>query len=65
MVKQDRSTILLNQHLEDWIKKPKIEFVDMPDDIRFTYQYFTEAKMNKLRSVGYMDEFLLARKKDG
>jgi ADP-L-glycero-D-manno-heptose 6-epimerase len=37
--------------------KPKIEFVDMPDDIRFTYQYFTEAKMNKLRSVGYMDEF--------
>jgi ADP-L-glycero-D-manno-heptose 6-epimerase len=37
--------------------KPKIEFGDMPDDIRFTYQYFTEAKMNKLRSVGYMDEF--------
>jgi ADP-L-glycero-D-manno-heptose 6-epimerase len=37
--------------------KPRIEFVDMPDDIRFNYQYFTEAKMNKLRSVGYMDEF--------
>ncbi len=36
---------------------PKIQFVDMPDDIRSTYQYFTEAKMTKLRSVGYMEEF--------
>jgi len=34
-----------------------IEYVDMPEDIRSTYQYFTEAKMQKLRSVGYMDEF--------
>jgi ADP-L-glycero-D-manno-heptose 6-epimerase len=36
---------------------PKIQFIDMPDDIRSTYQYFTEAKMNKLRSVGYVEEF--------
>ena len=35
----------------------KIEYIDMPEDIRETYQYFTEAKMLKLRSVGYMDEF--------
>ena len=34
-----------------------IEYIDMPEDIRATYQYFTEAKMQKLRSVGYMDEF--------
>jgi len=34
-----------------------IEYIDMPEDIRSTYQYFTEAKMQKLRSVGYMDEF--------
>jgi len=36
---------------------PKIEYIDMPDDIRTSYQYFTEANMNKLRSIGYMDEF--------
>jgi ADP-L-glycero-D-manno-heptose 6-epimerase len=36
---------------------PKIEYIDMPMDIRSTYQYFTEATMLKLRSVGYMDEF--------
>lgn len=35
----------------------RIEYIDMPEDIRNTYQYFTEAKMEKLRSVGYMDEF--------
>jgi len=32
---------------------PNISFIDTPDDIRDTYQYFTEAKMDKLRSVGY------------
>ena len=36
---------------------PKIEYIDMPMDLRSTYQYFTEATMLKLRSVGYMDEF--------
>jgi ADP-L-glycero-D-manno-heptose 6-epimerase len=35
----------------------RIEYIDMPEDIRNTYQYFTEAKMEKLRGVGYMDEF--------
>ncbi len=38
-------------------KDAHIEYIDMPEDIRSTYQYFTEAKMQKLRSVGYMDEF--------
>jgi ADP-L-glycero-D-manno-heptose 6-epimerase len=36
---------------------PKITYIDMPEDIRDKYQYFTEAKMQKLRSVGYVDEF--------
>jgi ADP-L-glycero-D-manno-heptose 6-epimerase len=36
---------------------PKIEYIDMPEDIRSTYQYFTEANMQKIRSVGYVDEF--------
>ncbi len=30
-----------------------ISFVDTPADIRDNYQYFTEADMDKLRSVGY------------
>lgn len=33
--------------------KPNISFIDTPEDIRDTYQYFTEANMNKLRAVGY------------
>lgn len=33
--------------------EPKIEFIDTPEDIRDKYQYFTEANMEKLRSVGY------------
>jgi ADP-L-glycero-D-manno-heptose 6-epimerase len=36
---------------------PKIEFIDMPIDIRDKYQYFTEANMNKLRAAGYDKPF--------
>jgi len=35
----------------------KIEFIDMPEDIRDKYQYFTEANMDKLSSAGYKQEF--------
>jgi ADP-L-glycero-D-manno-heptose 6-epimerase len=31
----------------------RIEFVDMPEDLRGKYQYFTEARMDRLRSAGY------------
>jgi ADP-L-glycero-D-manno-heptose 6-epimerase len=34
-----------------------IEFVDIPIDIRDKYQYFTEASMDKLKSVGYNQPF--------
>ena len=37
--------------------KPKIGFIDTPEDIRDKYQYFTEANMQKLRSAGYDDGF--------
>ena len=30
-----------------------ISFIDTPEDIRDKYQYFTEANMSKLRSIGY------------
>jgi ADP-L-glycero-D-manno-heptose 6-epimerase len=34
-------------------KKSVIEFIDTPKDIRDKYQYFTEATMTKLQSIGY------------
>ena len=33
--------------------EPDIRFVDMPEDIRSRYQYFTEAEMDKLKTAGY------------
>lgn len=33
--------------------QPAIDFIDTPADIRDTYQYFTEARMGKLRAAGY------------
>jgi ADP-L-glycero-D-manno-heptose 6-epimerase len=40
------------------MEKPEnISFVPTPEDIRDTYQYFTEADMTKLKSVGYSKEF--------
>jgi len=34
-------------------KEEKIAYIDIPEDIRDTYQYFTEAPMNKLIHLGY------------
>lgn len=34
-------------------KEPNIEFVEMPDNIRNQYQYFTLASMDKIRNAGY------------
>jgi ADP-L-glycero-D-manno-heptose 6-epimerase len=33
--------------------EPNISFIPTPEDIRDKYQYFTEANMNKLHSIGY------------
>jgi ADP-L-glycero-D-manno-heptose 6-epimerase len=37
--------------------QPDIEFIDMPEDIRDKYQYFTEASMDKLKTAGYTKDF--------
>lgn len=37
--------------------EPNISFIDTPADIRDTYQYFTEANMEKLREAGYQKDF--------
>ena len=38
-------------------REPEIAFIDTPPDIRDKYQYFTEAKMEKLRHIGYDKPF--------
>ncbi len=38
-------------------KKENISFIDTPADIRDKYQYFTEADMQKLKSIGYDKPF--------
>src|SRR5258706_516472 len=43
-------------------KKANIEFIDTPADIQGTYQYFTEAKMEKLRSISYDKPFISLEK---
>lgn len=37
--------------------EPNIEFIDMPDNIRKKYQYYTCANINKLKEAGYIEEF--------
>ena len=36
---------------------PQIEFIPTPEDIRDKYQYFTEARMEKLKATGYPGNF--------
>ena len=38
--------------------EPEIAYVDMPEAIQGRYQYFTEAKMDRLRQAGYRAPFL-------
>ncbi|MEP7235450.1 MAG: ADP-glyceromanno-heptose 6-epimerase, partial [Ignavibacteriota bacterium] len=38
-------------------KEKSINYIDMPENIRQSYQYFTEADMSKLRSAGYDKPF--------
>ena len=34
-----------------------IEYIEMPEDIRGNYQYFTKAEMKKIKKAGYRHEF--------
>ncbi len=38
-------------------KTPNITYIDMPEDLRGKYQYFTEATSAKLRGAGYTSPF--------
>jgi ADP-L-glycero-D-manno-heptose 6-epimerase len=37
--------------------KPNIQYVDMPDRIRCSYQYFTQSNVDRLRGAGYNGGF--------
>ncbi len=37
--------------------KAEMKYIDMPQDIRDTYQYYTQAEMKKIRDAGYKDVF--------
>lgn len=55
---QARTFMDLTQNTFKALKlNPKITFIDTPIDIRDTYQYFTEAKIDKLRAAGYDKPF--------
>ena len=34
-------------------RQPEIEYIEMPDELRHHYQYFTEAPLQKLRAAGW------------
>ncbi len=45
--------------------EPEIEYIDMPEVLRDKYQYYTEAKIDKLREAGYDRDFLDIRQGAG
>jgi ADP-L-glycero-D-manno-heptose 6-epimerase len=48
---------LVNAVFNSVNKTPVVDFIDTPADIRNKYQYFTEANMKKLASIGYSRPF--------
>jgi ADP-L-glycero-D-manno-heptose 6-epimerase len=56
-VKQGVFTTWLPQLSAGLTLTPNITFIDMPEDIRDKYQYFTEANMAKLKEAGYKEPF--------
>ena len=39
-------------------REPNIEFIEMPEELRAHYQYFTEADMSKVRAIGFDRTFM-------
>ncbi len=37
---------------------PNIKYIDMPEHLKEKYQYYTQASMDKLRDIGYKNEFM-------
>ncbi len=47
----------LGHNLLNMSRTPQIDWIDIPPNIRNQYQYFTEAKMARLRAAGYDKPF--------
>ena len=47
--------------LKEKYNHAKIEYIPFPESLKGKYQEFTEADMNKLRSVGYTKDFISLR----
>jgi ADP-L-glycero-D-manno-heptose 6-epimerase len=39
-------------------RQPEIQYIDMPGDIRDTYQYYTQAVMQKIKAAGYHENMI-------
>lgn len=53
-----RSFVDIAQSLSTAVEQEiKVEFIDMPEQIRRHYQYFTQSDMTRLREAGYEDTF--------
>jgi len=37
--------------------EPQINCINIPEDIRSQYQYYTQAEMKKIRKLGYRKQF--------
>jgi ADP-L-glycero-D-manno-heptose 6-epimerase len=48
---------LVAQTFKSLNKKEDISYIDIPKDIRNSYQYFTESNMKKLKDIGYHCKF--------
>ncbi len=55
-------TDLVNSTFNGLDTAPKIQFINMPIDIRDKYQYFTQAEMDKLKLAGYSQSFYTLEK---
>jgi len=54
-----RSFLDLARAVSQTMGKPdNVQFIPMPESLRAKYQYFTEAKMERLRDAGYRSPFL-------
>jgi len=50
------ATMRAASHNDNLDKNEVVKLIEMPEDLQGKYQYFTEAKINKLREIGYTKE---------
>ena len=56
------ATMRAASHNDDLDKSEVVKLIEMPEDLQGKYQYFTEAKINKLREIGYTKKCIVLKK---